>query len=451
MSKRIKRSVVWDHFKKKGEDKVTCNFCEAELAYSSGTSSMRNHLAAKHPSVSIKESASDTAPPQSKLTNYVQVPRRCDSQRAEQLTQRICRMIEIDMQPVSVIEDEGFLQVLSFTEPEYVMPCRTTITKRIEHRYEGASCQLKKLLSTAEHVALTTDCWTALTTESYITITCHHIDKEWKLHADVLTTHSLSQRHTAENLAEAVNSAVDDWGLTGRVTTCVHDNGSNIVKAMSPAYVVWDSVPCYAHTLQLAIGDGFAVHVVKVIGAAGRLVKHFHKSGPAAQSLKRKQEGMGLNTAAGPKTLIKSCKTRWNSVYDMFERLVELRWAVTAVLSDRNVTKLAEARVLELSDEYWRVMKDMLPVLTKLKCATTVMSSENNVSISNTYPITFSLLEKHLVPEVRRPGAPREPNRVLEFKEKVRTSLARRLQVYIIIIIIRLNQYYLLVAKEAMK
>ncbi|KAJ8347555.1 hypothetical protein SKAU_G00261440 [Synaphobranchus kaupii] len=51
----------------------------------------------------------------------------------------------------------------------------------------------------------------------------------------------------------------------------------------------------------------------------------------------------------------------------MFDRPVEQRWAVTAVLSDRTVTKPQDARVLELKDEYWQRMEDMAPVLAALK------------------------------------------------------------------------------------
>ncbi|QQP50735.1 zinc finger BED domain-containing protein 1 [Caligus rogercresseyi] len=123
------------------------------------------------------------------------------------------------------------------------------------------------------------------------------------------------------------------------------------------------------------------------------------------------------------KSLIQSCKTRWNSVYDMFERLIEQRWAVTAVLSDRTVTKLAEARALDLSSEHWDLMEEILPVLKTLKIATTAMSSESNVSVSNSYPITFSFLQIHLIPQAG------EGRRVTEFKEKVSTSLAKRMKV----------------------
>uniref|UniRef100_A0AAV2KKN9 Uncharacterized protein n=1 Tax=Knipowitschia caucasica TaxID=637954 RepID=A0AAV2KKN9_KNICA len=121
--------------------------------------------------------------------------------------------------------------------------------------------------------------------------------------------------------------------------------------------------------------------------------------------------------------LIQSCKTRWNSVLDMFERLLEQRWAVTAVLSDRTVTKQQDARVLEIRDEYWAIIADLKPVLEKLKCATTIMSSEKTVSISHIYPITFSIIKKHTIKTTcDRP-------RVAEFKATVRQSLSERMEV----------------------
>ncbi|KAJ8395372.1 hypothetical protein AAFF_G00033570 [Aldrovandia affinis] len=106
----------------------------------------------------------------------------------------------------------------------------------------------------------------------------------------------------------------------------------------------------------------------------------------------------------------------------MCDRLVEKWWAVTAVLSDRTVTLLQDARVLQLKDEYWQLMEDIVPVLAALKCATTIMSAEKEVLISNTYPITFSLINTHLM---RREE---DSDRVIEFKSKVRASLGELLK-----------------------
>ncbi len=120
-----------------------------------------------------------------------------------------------------------------------------------------------------------------------------------------------------------------------------------------------------------AVNDGLKANAMsKLIGACMRLV--------ATVVLKRKQAQFELKDHK----LIQSCKTRWNSIYDMFERLLEQRWAVTAVVSDRTVTKLADAQTLELTDEKWQTLESMLPVQASLKRATTVTSGETYVSES---------------------------------------------------------------------
>lgn len=244
---------------------------------------------------------------------------------------------------------------------------------------------LKKLALASDMVAITTDCWTALNTESYITITAHFIGEDWQIASAVLVTESLPSRHTADVLAEKLNDSVAQWNIEGRVIACVHDNAANIVAANRPGRVNWISMACFAHTLQLAIHDGFALYLYRVISAAAKLVSHFNHSTVATKALQKKQEQMGLPAHK----LIQSCKTRWNSVCDMFDRLKEQRWAVAAVLSDRTVTRLQDARVLELKDEYWQLMEETQPVLKALKTATTVMSGEKEVSVSNTYPVTY--------------------------------------------------------------
>jgi len=115
----------------------------------------------------------------------------------------------------------------------------------------------------------------------------------------------------------------------------------------------------------------------------------------AIGELFKHQESMVPDKA--PKKLIQHCKTRWNSVYDMFERLVELRWPVCAVLSDRNVVKPSDAKTLELKDEHWQLMSDLLPVLQPLQVATSDMCSETTPSALMLYPMLWSLINNHLL------------------------------------------------------
>ncbi|XP_074551363.1 E3 SUMO-protein ligase ZBED1-like [Halichoeres trimaculatus] len=411
--KKARRSVVWDHFERKN-DEVCCKHCNAVYKYNTTTTPMMYHVNHVHPEINESPEASQTQP----TISHMLARRNCDAKRAEKITQGICKLIEKDMLPLSIVDGKGFRDFINLVEPAYHIPSRRNVTRLIESHYVEVKWELLKKLSIAVRVAITTDCWTALTAESYITITCHYIGEDWQVKSVVLLTESLPGRHTADKLAEKLNEAVQQWGLDGRVLACVHDNAANIVAANNPTRVSWISIACFAHTLQLAINDGFALHLHRVISAAGKLISHFNHSTVASNALRKKQEQIGLPTHR----LIQSCKTRWNSVCEMFDRLVEQRWAVVAVLSDRVVTKLQDARVLELKDEHWQLMEDTQPVLAALKCATTVMSGED-VSISNTYPITFGLINNHLM---SREG---DGPRVTEFKSKVRSSLSKRMNI----------------------
>lgn len=306
---------------------------------------------------------------------------------------------------------------MEFVEPGYQMPHRKAVTSRLEKRYKECAEKIKAELNEARAVAITTDGWTALTTESYITVTCHYV-RQWRLKSIVLQTRSVDERHTAINLAELLNTAVDEWGLKGKVVACVHDNASNITLANTPAFVDWQSCPCFAHTLQLSILDGMrTAEVDKIVPACNKLVAHFHHSTVAMKALGEKQKLLMVPRHR----LIQSCTTRWNSICAMFERLYEQRSSIAAVLSDRSVTKLADDRKLSLPDSHWRLIEDILAVLKALNCATTVLSTDMNVSSSVIYPVIHGLQTKHLI------ACDGDCETVAAFKAAVSTSLTRRL------------------------
>ena len=79
------------------------------------------------------------------------------------------------------------------------------------------------------------------------------------------------------------------------------------------------------------------------------------------------------------KKLIVYCKTRWNSAYDMLQRLVENRWAISAVLSDTVITKSGTAKVYECTNDDWHIINSMCPALEPMKVATVMLSADENL------------------------------------------------------------------------
>jgi hypothetical protein len=73
-----KASGVWKYFERVDAGSVRCVLCKAQLASSGSTSSMRNHVRAKHPGASL-----DTDDKQKKIL-FVRVNYRlCDPAKAE--------------------------------------------------------------------------------------------------------------------------------------------------------------------------------------------------------------------------------------------------------------------------------------------------------------------------------------------------------------------------------
>ncbi len=142
----------------------------------------------------------------------------------------ITEMIAKDMLLISFVEGEGFRTLMEFEEPEFTVPSRKTIAARLEKLFDDNVRELRSQLASVGKIALTTHSWTALTTESYIMITCHYI-VDWEIHSAVLQTKAMLEQHTAENLANTLSTAMDQWGLSRKITVCVHDNASNMVLA----------------------------------------------------------------------------------------------------------------------------------------------------------------------------------------------------------------------------
>ncbi|KAK1159910.1 zinc finger BED domain-containing protein 1-like [Acipenser oxyrinchus oxyrinchus] len=266
--------------------------------------------------------------------------------------------------------------------------------------HADSAASVRRNVSKAEKVAITTDAWTALNTESF-----HRgLGNEKRS----FSFPNPDSRHAREAYSRESRRCVEHrcrpLGFTGE-NHCLCSRQ-------------WDSNLCFAHTLQLAINDGFKLGAIhNVVGAASRLVSHFHHSAIATQALKLKQKQQTLPEHR----LMQYCRTRWNSIYDMFERLQEQRWAVVAVLSDMVYTKLSDARTLDLVDDSWDAIEELLPVLRSLKCGTTALCGESEVSISMVYPVTSTLLSKHLI------STTGESTKVSQFKTTVSESLKRRL------------------------
>jgi hypothetical protein len=285
-----KKSHLWDYFKRIPDDsrRVVCGTCQNVVSCSGNTTNMKIHLQRHHKSLFEQlvareaDGTNNTQPEQSSPT-VSEVPRptvsevpcptgisrqeviqRRRSQRASPYPRtvqhfdqndpfmsgfkvKLVDFIAKDLQPLSVVEDSGFVGLMEFVEPRLKLPSRSTLTcSWLPEVYESEKIKLKSLLANVQFVSLTCDLWSSIAHDSKLTVTCHFIDSELKLHSHVLETISIPERHTSLNLSIRLIEIAKCWGIENKVACVVTDNASNIVNAIKECG--WEHISCFAHT-----------------------------------------------------------------------------------------------------------------------------------------------------------------------------------------------------------
>ena len=306
-----KKSQVWEYFSFRKQDTeidktiTVCNICKCEFKYATGsTSSMNNHLSRKHDivvknvKVGVDEASGEKQQSVSKGNGQLRLHEAFairnklsrTSSRHTEITRSIGTFIAKDMRPFSVLENEGFVNMIRVLEPKYDMPCRTHFSEKVIPKlYEETREIVTKKMHQAEFIALTTDSWTSRATQSYNTITAHFLE-DWNMRSFVLQTRVMQESHTAENLSEFLKSAVNEWKLKRlEMPSLTTDNARNILNAGKLAGFE-PHIGCVAHTINLGTQRGLQVKQLEtLLGRIRRVVTYFHKSSTATTILKSKQ------------------------------------------------------------------------------------------------------------------------------------------------------------------
>ena len=154
------------------------------------------------------------------------------------------------------MEGFGFQRLVAKLDPRYIVPGRQYFADTaLPALYNDVHAHIGSLLNNASEICFTSDIWSLdVSPMSFLSLTAQWIDADFKLHKVVLHTQECPGSHTAVNIAAAFESMLQKWDIANkRVHVILRDNAQNMAKAMEDAEL--PSLPCFAHTLQLAIHD----------------------------------------------------------------------------------------------------------------------------------------------------------------------------------------------------
>jgi len=338
-------SNVWKNFTKEiNSNSATCDICSKTYVLKDGsTSSLRRHLMKDH-NISLdtvsNSSCKRKSADQPTLVEFISKKHKLD---ASNITEHVAKLFIKDLQPLSIVEDEGFRSLMNLLAPDYDLPSRVTFRQRvIPSLYEKCAQDVKAVIAAAPNYCITTDAWSSRTCHSYVTYTMHTIDDDFSMRSFVVGTYRLDERHSACNLGKHLMSTLTRWGIVSQANSlaiadhsvlndaeCTHqlfdveddapfivdyekecgtsivelgeehisdnipadllqkiyittDNASNISKAVKESGLC--HVRCFAHTVNLAVQKAVGELDVQLC-LVRDIINYFHRSNIGTSSL----------------------------------------------------------------------------------------------------------------------------------------------------------------------
>nr|CAH7746876.1 unnamed protein product [Callosobruchus chinensis] len=153
-----------------------------------------------------------------------------------------------------------------------------------------------------------------------------------------------------------------------------------MVKAVRLAN--WWHIPCFAHSLNLIVQSGL-LEIAELLTNIKSIVEFLEHSSSATEKLQNMQKRMGFEVLK----LKQDCPTRWNSTFDMLNRLRKMKEPLQSTLGILNNSALPQ-----LKTEDWYMVEKCCDILSIFNEITIEVSSEKNVTLPK-----IAIISKNLI------------------------------------------------------
>lgn len=434
-SKVIKdgKSIVWKFYCFKGtkdganKDKVFCKLCkdkgqDKSLKYNNSTSALHEHLKRMHkkeldealleaPEIHKQASLDGYFKPKSQIQKWSK-----NSARWKSATVALTEFVIKDGRPTHMVECEGFREFVKEICPEYEVPSRFTITKRMEKMYEDEKEKLKTELKEQEFVSVTSDGGSSSNSASYQDTNVHFITEKFELKSKILSVKENKETHTADNYRKNTDEVLEEFEIEEKVVKTVTDN-ENKMKA---AFTKEERNGCVSHIMHKSYEAGIKVKVVQdTIKKIRKIGRKHNKSYKMKYGLEKAQEKRGIRV----KPIKQDVENRWGSTREATSSYLDDKDGDTdddaETLSDtfadefKNCEAINEAlrglawrkskgkgkKGKEKLEEYLLTRSDMMRIrnlnkfLTKLDIYSTTLGGNKFVTSSIVMPVVKSMVK----------------------------------------------------------
>ncbi|XP_060183253.1 zinc finger BED domain-containing protein RICESLEEPER 2-like [Lycium barbarum] len=405
------KSNVWIYFKKTGRDKdgverAICRGCKDPYRVGStpgpkgknyGTSHLKRHL------IRCKKLKYHSLGQM-----FMDKQGKIQSRKIDQLVSREMfaeAIIKHDL-PYSFVEYDGIRAWANYASPELIMPSRNTSVVDVQKVYFKEKEKLRQVLAKIPNrVCLTSDCWTAGTSEGYLCLTASYVDDNWKLVSKILNFCRMIPPHTGVELAATIYDCLKEWDIDKKVFSITLDNATNndsmqnILKghlSLQQSLLCdgeYFHVRCSAQILNLIVQEGLKA-ANDALFRVRESVKYVKGSDARMRKFEQCVKQVGINTNLG---LRLDVATRWNSTYLMLESALQYEKSFSSLqLVDRNYSHCP-------TSDHWRRAEKICEFLEPFHEITNLISGSSyptsNLYFMQVWKIECMLMEKAQNPD----------------------------------------------------
>nr|XP_046252049.1 zinc finger BED domain-containing protein 4-like isoform X3 [Scatophagus argus] len=142
------------------------------------------------------------------------------------ISEAIAKMIVRDLQPVSIVENQGFRELLQLLEPRYTPERQHYIQSQLLPAYAyQAQLATRQALASTHALSLSLDLWRGITgaTSGYLGVTCHFLTSDWQMRSALLACLPLTRGSSMNRVLSDFEEVCHSHGVSGRAFRVVAD------------------------------------------------------------------------------------------------------------------------------------------------------------------------------------------------------------------------------------
>lgn len=289
------------------------------------------------------------------------------------------------------IETKAFRRFVETLNPKVTVKSRSSLVKTtlplLERNLREAKDRLlDEHMPKVPGASFTSDIWSSKSQNSYLSLTMHFIDGNWKLHNLTMgVTHLEDPSHTAAVICSKLEAMIEEIPLPEQATVSfTTDGASSMIKAMRESPLIHEHVVCFCHTISNSLQEAFSNPVVEPsVQKLKDLAGATHKSIKRITAIRRVCNDLEIPFVR----IILPVKTRWNSLVMCLQTVVRISPALKKLREE----KLPIFEDLIPTDKQLNAFEEMLGPLLMIKQASELLEREDKPTIHMVLPLMIKL------------------------------------------------------------